>query len=115
MTLIGGNRTARFAFAEKLAKSDGEDINATLEEWLLLWRDVTRVAGGDDVQLILNTDRRDAIVALAEQTDVPTASEMQHAISEAQQHIDRNVNARLALDVLLLKMPRISLSPVLQS
>lgn len=115
MTLLGGNRTARFAFAEKLAKSDAEEINATLEEWLLLWRDVTRVAGGDDVKLILNTDRRDAIVELAEQTDVARASAMQHAISETQQHIDRNVNARLALDVLLLKMPRLAVAPALQS
>jgi DNA polymerase-3 subunit delta' len=111
MALIGSNRTARFAFAEKLAKADAEDINATLDAWLLLWRDVTRVAGGDDVHLVLNADRRDAIVALAEQTDVTTASAMQHAISETQQHIDRNVNARLALDVLLLKMPRLALAP----
>jgi DNA polymerase-3 subunit delta' len=111
MTLIGNNRTARFAFAEKLAKADAEDIDATLEGWLLLWRDVTRVAGGDDVNLILNTDKRDAIVALAEQTDVATASAMQSAISQTRQHIDHNVNTRLALDVLLLKMPRLALAP----
>jgi DNA polymerase-3 subunit delta' len=111
MTLLGSNRTARFAFAEKLAKMDGEVINATLEEWLLLWRDVTRMAGGDDTRLILNADRRDAIIALAGQTDVGAAAAMQSAISETQQHIERNVNARLALDVLLLKMPRIVLEP----
>lgn len=105
MTLIGSNRTARFAFAEKMARAETEEIAATLEEWLLLWRDVTRVAGGDDANLILNTDRRDAIAAFAEQTDPAAALAMQRAISETQQHIDRNVNARLALDVLLLKMP----------
>lgn len=109
--LLGSNRTARFAYAEKSAKRDADEIDATLEEWLLLWRDVTRVAGGDNVDLILNIDRRDAIVTLAEQTDAATASAMQHAISQTRQHIDRNVNARLALDVLLLKMPRLALAP----
>jgi DNA polymerase-3 subunit delta' len=111
MTMIDSNRTARFAYAEKLARADSDEINATLEDWLLLWRDVTRVAGGDNINLILNLDRRDAIVALAEQTDVAGAAAMQSAISETQQHIDRNVNARLALDVLLLKMPRFALAP----
>jgi DNA polymerase-3 subunit delta' len=111
MTMIDSNRTARFAYAEKLARADSDEINATLEDWLLLWRDVTRMAGGDNINLILNLDRRDAIVALAEQTDVAGAAAMQSAISETQQHIDRNVNARLALDVLLLKMPRFALAP----
>lgn len=111
LMLLGNNRTARFAFAEKLAKAEADEINVTLEEWLLLWRDVTRVAGGDDPNLILNTDRRDAIVALTEQTDVAGAAAMQTAISETQGHVDRNVNARLALDVLLLKMPRFALAP----
>lgn len=111
MTLLGSNRSARFAYAEKLAKSESDEIDSTLEEWLMLWRDVTRVAGGDDVGVILNADRREAIVALAEQTDAAGASAMLQAISETRQHIDRNVNARLALDVLLLKMPRLVLTP----
>lgn len=111
MTLLGSNRSARFAYTEKLAKSESDEIDATLEEWLMLWRDVTRVAGGDDVGLILNADRREAIVALAEQTDAAGASAILQAISETRQHIDRNVNARLALDVLLLKMPRLVLTP----
>ncbi len=113
--LIAGNRTARFAYAEKLARTETDEMNATLEEWLLLWRDVTRVAGGDDASLVLNADRRDAVVALAEQTDAATAAIMQQAISTTQQRIDRNVNARLALDVLLLQMPRIALAPEAQS
>lgn len=109
-TVLGSNRAARFAFAEKLARGDAEVIDATLAEWLLLWRDVTRVAAGDAVDLILNIDRRDAIAALAAQTDPATASALQHAISETQQHIARNVNARLALDVLLLKLPRVAVA-----
>ncbi len=109
--LLGGNRTARFAFAEKLARADAEVIDATLEEWLLLWRDVTRVAAGDAIERILNVDRREVIVALAEQIDVAGASAMQQAVGETRKQIDRNVNARLALDVLLLKLPRLTPLP----
>ena len=111
LALLDSNHTARFAFAEKLARTDAEVIDATLEEWLLLWRDVTRVAAGDAVERILNIDRREVIVALAEQIDVGGASAMLQAVGETQKQIDRNVNARLALDVLLLKLPRLTHLP----
>lgn len=104
--LLAANRTQRFAFVEKLAKADSEDIEDTLDEWLLFWRDVTRAAGGaTDSAELLNSDYRDDIVHLAQSMDAEAAMQMLRAVAETMQHIQRNANARLALDVLLLKMP----------
>lgn len=106
-SLLASNRTQRFAYAERLAKHDSATIQDVLGEWLLFWRDVARLSGNEsNMTDVLNTDYRAAAVRLAESVDVRTATTMLSALSETMQNIDRNVNTRLALDVLLLKMPQ---------
>lgn len=109
--LLGANRTRRFAYAEKLARADSAEIEAALSEWLLFWRDVTKLAGDGDNTELLSMDYRDDIARIAESLDPASASAMLRALAETAQYIDRNVNARLALDVMLLKLPRIDLVP----
>lgn len=105
--LLAANRSQRFAYAEKLSRAEARDIDAVLDHWLLLWRDVARVASGRAGGApIVNVDYRADIARLAEQVDAPAAASLVRAVDMTRQHIDRNVNARLALDVLLLKMPR---------
>jgi DNA polymerase-3 subunit delta' len=111
--LLAGARTQRFAYAEKLGRADSADVDAVLSDWLLAWRDIARAAGqpaGDSH--LLNTDYRTQIVQLAGNLSVADAAAMVRAVSDTMQHVDRYVNARLALDVLLLKMPRIATSAV---
>jgi DNA polymerase-3 subunit delta' len=105
LDLMTSNHTKRFTYAEKLARADSSEVEATLNEWLLFWRDVTRLAGGESNADLLNADYRDDIARIAESVDPVSASAMLRGLSETMQHIDRNVNTRLALDVLLLKMP----------
>jgi DNA polymerase-3 subunit delta' len=105
--LLSANSTKRFAYAEKLARADSEEIEATLNEWLLFWRDVTHAAADESHAALLNADYQSNIARIAASQDPVSASDMLRALTKTQQHVNRNVNARLALDVLLLKMPRI--------
>lgn len=105
-TLLASNRTQRFAYAERLAKRDSTTIQDVLNEWLLFWRDVARLSGSEsNTTDALNTDYRAMAVRLAKSMDIRTATAMLSALGETMQNMDRNVNARLALDVLMLKMP----------
>jgi DNA polymerase-3 subunit delta' len=111
--LLSANRTERLAYAEKVSRAEADEIDGMLDDWLLLWRDVVRVAGATTTGgRVLNEDYRPDIVRLAEALDAAQASTVVRAISQTRLNIDRNVNARLALDVLLLKMPRLLASPV---
>jgi hypothetical protein len=56
---------------------------------------------------LMNPDRREWIAALAGTFTIAQVAALLRAIGETLQHIDRNVNVRLALDVLLLKLPRL--------
>ncbi|BCX05658.1 MAG: DNA polymerase III subunit delta' [Candidatus Roseilinea sp.] len=110
-TLLAANRTQRFAYAEKLARAEPARIAQTLEAWLLLWRDVARVVGRDaPTEALVNADQREWIARLANALSVAQIVALLRATGQALQYLDRNVNARLALDVLLLKLPHLPAS-----
>ena len=107
--LIPANRTRRFAYAETLAKTDGETLQVLLEEWLLFWLDVVR-AGGSLTQLeqqhsLHNVDRAASIRRIAEHVTTADAVKMVRAVINTLFYLQQNANARLAFDALMLKMP----------
>jgi len=94
----------RLAYAEALSRA-GTDIDAALGLWATWWRDVLLVqrALGDDV---LNLDRK---AQLLQQADLFRDEQVDGALRDLMQtarRIKANVNARLALDVLLLRLPK---------
>src|SRR5258707_7368453 len=104
---IGQSRVGRFALAESLSKDKPILLNA-LELWQSYWRDVLLMSHGANTP-ITNRDRRHAIQQLAVGVD---ADDVQRAILATQrtaQYIDQNVNARLALEVLMLDLPRLKI------
>ncbi len=106
--LLAAGRTQRFAYAEKLTRADPAQVIQVLEDWLLLWRDVARAASpGTQLEGLVNADRREWIIQLAGTLSMPQIVALLRATSQTLQHLDRNANARLALDVLLLKLPRL--------
>ncbi|MCS6847114.1 MAG: DNA polymerase III subunit delta' C-terminal domain-containing protein [Anaerolineae bacterium] len=106
--LLAADRTQRFAYAEKLARAEPAHIAQTLEDWLLLWRNVARAAGrGASPDALVNADQREWIAQLASALPIPQIAALLRATGQTLQYLDRNVNARLALDVLLLKLPRL--------
>ncbi len=105
--LLSADSTQRFAFAEKLARQDGARINAVLDEWLMFWRDVGQVIGGTYVENLRNSDYLPLVRKAAESLSAGEVRTLMRGAARAAQLIDQNVNTRLTLDTILLKMPRL--------
>jgi DNA polymerase-3 subunit delta' len=104
--LLRANRTRRFQYAEALAKGDGEQLEPTLDEWLLYWRDVVRATrAGDGTQALHNVDHAGAIKELADRLPVGEAVGMLRAITNSMKYLQQNARAQLVLEALLLQMP----------
>ncbi len=93
----------RMTYAEKLATAP--DVEATLRDWLFWWRDVLLVQQGCD-DLVANLDQMEAIHKLAEVTNPGDVRRFVEAIMGTAGYLRRNVSTRLAIESLLLKMPR---------
>lgn len=102
--LLAASRVERFAFSESHTK-DKEQLRQILMVWLSLWRDVLLRASGSSAPLT-NLDREDEIEALAAVLGLQVASNVISSVQRTLDMIDRNVNARLAMDVLTLDLPR---------
>jgi DNA polymerase-3 subunit delta' len=103
--MIPENRLARFHFAETAAK-DKEALRSSLEVWGAYWRDVLIVTTGANTPLI-HLDREGEIREVAGQTGAETARRTLAAIERTRDRIDRNANTRLALETLMLELPRL--------
>jgi DNA polymerase-3 subunit delta' len=105
--LLGASRVERFAYAEKLAKDGSLDrIQATLDLWLSFWRDVLLTAAQASAPLA-NPDRAADIRHLAGSISAEAARAILSALRRTREELERNVNTRLALEVLLLDWPRV--------
>ncbi len=102
----------RLALAARLSEGFGRDRTEALQ-WLALarqwWRDVLLAKAGR-LDLAVNEGRRE----LLEQTAAPLSREAIGAalrrIEQTEAGLERNANARLALDVLLLHLPLVAAS-----
>jgi DNA polymerase III subunit delta' len=97
--LVGGSRVTRFNYAERLAKeSSVERIQETL--------DVLLAASGAQAPLA-NPDREAEIRRLAESVTPAAASAVMVNLRRTGELLEKNANARLALEVCLLDWPRL--------
>lgn len=103
--LLSADRVQRFAFAEKASK-DREALRAQLLVWLSFWRDVVLRSAGSSAALS-NPDRGGQISALAEKLPLLSAQAALVAIERTLTQLNTNVNVRLAMEVLLLDLPRL--------
>ncbi len=101
--LLSASRVQRFAFAEKTSK-DREALRAQLLVWLSFWRDVVLLAARSSAALS-NPDRAQQVSALAEKLPLLAAQGALTAIERTLAQLNTNVNARLAMEVLLLELP----------
>ncbi len=101
--LLTAGRVQRFEVAQRLSE-DGEKLHAILELWLLWWRDVVLAANGS-LDLIVNVDMRDVIAKQAAKLGPVEAERMVRAILGTMEVLEQNVNARVALEVLMLDLP----------
>ncbi len=104
MRLTGQGRVERFAYAEEMA-ADSAAARETLKLWQTWWRDVMLLTSSSDAPLT-NSDRLDALRHHAEQCGVEQARSAAGGIAQTLWQLDHNANARLALEVLLLDLPK---------
>jgi len=101
--LLPAARVERFAAAQRLSEDAGK-LSVILELWLLWWRDIV-LAARDSLDLIVNVDMRSIIAKQAAQVGPTEAEHMVRAILRTMEALEQNVNARVALEVLMLDMP----------
>jgi DNA polymerase-3 subunit delta' len=110
-SLLRSSRRARFAYAEKLTERkkkeavSEERFRETLLIWLSFWRDVMLKASGTNAPLT-NVDCLAEIEALAGKLSLDDARRLVQAAEGTIDKLERNVNARLLAEVLLLDWPK---------
>jgi hypothetical protein len=103
--LISASRVEKFAYAEKLS-GDKDSMRQAILIWLAYWRDVMLRAAQAETPLI-NVDRNVEIEDLAGKLDLPAARTVVSRLEDALDKMEKNVNARLLAEVLLLDLPKI--------
>ncbi len=103
--LLRAPRRERFAYAEKAAK-DKDALRTTLQTWSACWRDVMLRAAKPDAA-IANIDRAAAIDDLTAHLSLPAARKMVSLLEQSLERLEKNVNARLLTENLLLDWPRL--------
>jgi DNA polymerase-3 subunit delta' len=101
--LLSYTRVHKFDYAEKLAK-DKDTMRQTLLIWLSYWRDVLLRASGAKTP-VANIDQNESIQLLAGRLDLGRAKQVVCDLELALKRLERNVNARLLAEVLLLDLP----------
>ena len=103
--LLQASRVERLAYADQLAREGRLDrILDTLDLWVTFWRDVMLTSAGAAAPLA-NPDRETDIRRVAQTVSPALAGQVMTALRRTGELLEKNVNARLALEVLLLDWP----------
>jgi len=102
-SLMSKGRVERLAYAADLSR-DPTLVKEVLALWLGWWRDLLLLVSGSQVA-ITNLDRETMLHQQAGQVTIRQAQRMVAQLRSTTKNIDQNVNARLALEVLLLSLP----------
>jgi DNA polymerase-3 subunit delta' len=101
--LSTAGKVQRFDVAQRLS-ADSDKLHGILELWLLWWRDMV-LAANNCLDLIVNVDMRSTIQHQAAKVGAAESQRMVRAILGTMEALDQNVNARVALEVLMLDLP----------
>jgi DNA polymerase-3 subunit delta' len=109
-TLLPANRVERFAYARTVVEQK-DVLRSVLLTWLSLWRDVLLCTAGTTAPLT-NVDWSETVREMASHLELAPARAAVAAVERTLGLLERNVNARLAFEVLLLDLPqmRVTLS-----
>jgi DNA polymerase-3 subunit delta' len=104
------DRVERLKTAERMAQAWGkapETITGRLELLLLWWRDLLLTASGRE-ELVVNWDRLSVLRERGAWLGVARARDGVRAVDQARLHLDENVQPRLALELMVLSLPRVA-------
>jgi DNA polymerase-3 subunit delta' len=105
--LLTSSQRERFAFVRGVV-DDREELLGELHVWLTFWRDVLISIDGMSGS-ITNLDYSTQIQKIAAFSDLRKAQFQVSAIERTMKYINHNVNARIALDVLLMDFPKMGI------
>ncbi|MGD9889863.1 MAG: ATP-binding protein [Dehalococcoidia bacterium] len=80
------------------------EVFIVLDTWVEWWRDLLLVAGGADAAIV-NAERASDLRVQADRLGVESAAAGVRAIRQARRDLEQNVNPRLALEALMLRLP----------
>ncbi len=103
--LSTAGKVQRFDVAQRLS-ADSDKLHGILELWLLWWRDMV-LAANNCLDLIVNVDMQSIIQHQAAKVGAAESQRMVRAILGTMEALDQNVNARVALEVLMLDLPTV--------
>lgn len=103
--LISASRLEKFSYADKLSK-DKDSMRRVILIWLSYWRDVMLRAARAESPLV-NIDRNLEIENVAHRMDLSSARRIVHGLEDTLERMEKNVNARLLAEMLLLDLPRL--------
>jgi DNA polymerase-3 subunit delta' len=106
--VIKGDYEARFAYAAGLATGftqNRQAVYGTLDRWRDWWRDMLLVRL-DCADMITNIDRKEELVRMSKNYSLSSIRDFIQSIAAAGLQLKQNVNQRLALEVLMLDIPR---------
>src|SRR6266480_7452029 len=99
------SKVKRFDVAQRLS-ADSDKLRNILELWLLWWRDMV-LAANNCLDLIVNIDMQGIIQNQAAKVGAAESQRMVRVILGTMEALDQNVNARVALEVLMLDLPMV--------
>ena len=108
-TLRGGI-DEKFAYAERRAAAFGRNRNGVYQElrlWLSWWRDVLVIREGN-ADLVVNLSRLDALRATGAGCVSAQVVDAIRAVQETTAMLESNVNPRLCLEGMMLRMPQLA-------
>jgi DNA polymerase-3 subunit delta' len=103
--LISASRVEKFAYADKLSR-DRESMRQAILIWLSYWRDVM-LRSAQAATPLINVDRNVEIEDLAGRVNLSMARTVVRGLEDVLEKMERNVNARLLAEVLLLDLPKV--------
>jgi DNA polymerase-3 subunit delta' len=98
------SRTERVSLAQQLCQNP-ETLSDLLDAWRGWWRDVMLAKSGNGLAVV-NVDRRQTVLNEAQHLATDQILGSLRATEECAEQVEQNVNPCLALEVLLLRLPR---------
>jgi DNA polymerase-3 subunit delta' len=102
--LLAASTAERFRYAERLTRAPTA-TNETLDLWIGWWRDVLLLAADAGTPLT-NVDRDSQLKEYARRFGTDRSAAVIEALRSASDRLQHNANPRLALEVLMLDLPR---------
>ncbi|MDX1522832.1 MAG: DNA polymerase III subunit delta' [Anaerolineae bacterium] len=104
LDLLRMSRVDRLAYARELGRNQAL-LKETLLVWLTIWRDLLLIHSNGQTK-ILNLDWQEQLRTLAGYGSLTQAKEMVEKLRAALINLDYNVNPRLNLETVLLRLPQ---------